>query len=237
MTGLLLALDVPDIAEAELIARQARPHVSGYKVGLELLMGSQSGVVERIGEFGLPIFVDAKLHDIPATVERAARQLGKRGARWLTIHACGGSEMLAAGVSGLAEGSDGSAGVLAVTVLTSLNDEDISSLGFASDLESQTRRMVGIADRSGTEGVICAVAEISLVQSMSQMTTVTPGIRPLGDVHHDQKRASTPAEAAAAGASYVVVGRSITRAEDVAAAAAGIAVELSSAIPPSGQAH
>jgi orotidine-5'-phosphate decarboxylase len=233
MTGLLLALDVPDVTRAVNIASQARPFVSGYKVGLELLMASEPGAVERIGEFGLPIFVDAKLHDIPATVEKAARQLGSRGARWLTIHASGGTEMLAAGVAGLSEGSGGSGGVLAVTVLTSLNDADLASIGFVPDVEAQTQRMVDLAVSAGTEGVICSVPEVVLVQSRSSLITVTPGIRPTGSDHHDQKRASTPAEAAAAGASFVVVGRPITGAEDVAVAAAAIADELTGAITSS----
>ncbi|HEY5889908.1 MAG TPA: orotidine-5'-phosphate decarboxylase [Acidimicrobiia bacterium] len=229
MTGLLVALDVPDLERAVQIAREVAPQVSGFKVGLQLLLGPDPSSVERIADLGKPVFVDAKLHDIPATVERAARQLGKRGARWLTIHAGGGAEMLRAGVYGLAEGSNGAGGVLAVTVLTSLDDEQLESLGFVEDLTRQTRRLMNLAVDAKAEGVICSVHEVSLVEDMP-LITITPGIRPVGLLADDQKRVATPTMAVEAGASYVVVGRPITGADDMAAAAASISEELSNAI-------
>ncbi len=229
MTGLLVALDVPDLEGAVQIAREVAPQVSGFKVGLQLLLGPDPSSVERIADLGKPVFVDAKLHDIPATVERAARQLGKRGARWLTIHAGGGAEMLRAGVYGLSEGSDGAGGVLAVTVLTSLDDEQLERLGFAEDLTRQARRLMNLAADAKAEGVVCSVHEVSLVEDMP-LITVTPGIRPLDSFADDQKRVATPTMAVEAGATYVVVGRPITGADDMAAAAAAISEELSDAI-------
>lgn len=236
MTGLLLALDVASIDLAVDIAIATEPHVSGYKVGLELLLGPDPHSVEKIVEIGLPVFVDAKLHDIPATVEHAARQLGKRGARWVTVHASGGTRMLSAGVAGLEEGSGGSGGVLAVTVLTSLDRSDLESIGAPDGVESQTRRLIQLAADSGAEGVISSVHEAPLVRSMSNLLIVTPGIRPAGADKDDQKRTATPTEAARVGASYVVVGRPITGAVDIAEAARDMANELSAPLGPSGSA-
>ncbi len=230
MTGLLVALDVPYLDQAVEIARQVRPHVTGYKVGLQLLLGPAPHSIERLAELGRPLFVDAKLHDIPATVERAAYQLGKRGARWVTMHAGGGTEMLRAGVSGLLEGSGGTAGVLGVTFLTSLGASDLGNLGIAGDLQSHTERLVALSASAGSEGVICSVHEVGLVQRVSSLITVTPGIRPESSSHDDQKRVATPAMARRAGSTYVVVGRPITTAPDVASAAEGICRELSNPI-------
>ncbi len=229
MTGLLVALDVPDLDKAVEIGHEVLPHVSGFKVGLQLLLGPDPSSVERIAELGKPVFVDAKLHDIPATVERAAYQLGRRGARWVTIHAGGGLEMLRAGVDGLSEGSDGAAGVLAVTVLTSLADNDLEDLGLAEDVIPLTRRLVILAAASNAEGVICSVHEVSLIGN-SPLIAVTPGIRPVGSLADDQKRVATPAMAVEAGSAYVVIGRPITGADDRGAAAAAIAEELSMSI-------
>jgi len=229
MSGLLVALDVPDLDRAVQIAHEVAPHAAGFKVGLQLLLGPEPSSVERIAELGKPIFVDAKLHDIPATVERAARQLGKRGARWLTVHAGGGAEMLRAGVSGLADGSSGSGGVLAVTVLTSLDDAQLEGLGFTEGLTAQTRRLMGLAADAKAEGVICSVHEVALIDDLP-LITVTPGIRPAGSAANDQLRVATPAMAVEAGATYVVVGRPITGADDLAAAAMAISAELSKAI-------
>lgn len=230
MTGLLVALDIPELDRAVEVARKVRPHVSGYKVGLQLLLGPDPYSVERLAELEKPIFVDAKLHDIPATVERAAFQLGKRGARWITVHAGGGSEMLRAGIQGLNEGSGGTAGVLGVTVLTSLADQDLYDLGLAGDIPSHTERMVKLAASAGSEGVICSVHEVELVHRVSSLITVTPGIRPSTSGSDDQKRVATPTMAVQAGSTYVVVGRPITKATDMAAAAAAISQELSNPI-------
>jgi orotidine-5'-phosphate decarboxylase len=230
MTGLLVALDVPDLDRAVEMARRVRPHVTGYKLGLQLLLGPAPHSIERLTELDKPLFVDAKLHDIPATVERAAYQLGKRGARWVTVHAGGGAEMLRAGVSGLREGSAGTAGVLGVTVLTSLGASDLDDLGIAGDLQSHTQRLVALSASADCEGVICSVHEVGLVQQVSSLITVTPGIRPESSLRDDQKRVATPGMARRVGSTYVVVGRPITTARDVASAAEAIRRELSNPI-------
>lgn len=228
MAEILVALDVPTVDEAVVLGDSVREHVSGFKVGLELLLGEQKNAIERIAELGLPVFADAKLHDIPATVERSARQLGKRGARWVTMHLSGGREMVEAGVSGLNDGADGVAGVLGVTVLTSLDEDDLDSVGIFGGGQSQVTRLARLAVASGAEGVICSVGEVPLIKEVStRLISVTPGIRVSAENADDQKRVATPAMALEVGSDFVVIGRAITSESDPTAAAAGFAAELS----------
>lgn len=225
---ILVALDLPTAEEAVRLARTVAPHVAGVKVGLELLMGPGPAVVAALAADGVDVFVDAKLHDIPTTVERSARQLGRLGARWVTVHAAGGREQLAAGVAGLADGAEGRpAGVLAVTVLTSFDDATLAEVGVTGSTGRQTSRLSKLAAAAGAEGVICAVRELGVVAEVApELRRVTPGIRPAGAEAHDQRRVATPEEAVARGADLLVIGRPITRAKDPAAAAAAIAEEL-----------
>lgn len=224
MTGnpVLVALDVADAESAVRLASAVGPHVGGFKVGLELLMGPGPATVAAVRDLGKPVFVDAKLHDIPATARGAARALGEVGARWVTAHASGGTAMLEAASEGLAEGSRGhEAGVLAVTVLTSLTDADLAATGVAGSPGRQVARLARIADGAGVEGVVCAVRELGdVAQVAPTLVRVTPGIRPAGADTHDQARVATPAEALARGADWIVVGRAITAAPDPAQAAA-----------------
>lgn len=226
MTGILVALDLPSVDSAVDLAKSIKDHVSGFKVGLGLLHG-ESGSIERIADLGLPVFADAKLHDIPAQVESAARSLGRRGARWVTAHIAGGSEMLRAAVTGLAEGSGGRAGILGVSVLTSLGEDDLADIGVAGSSEAAVERLVRIAAGVPVEGIVSAVAEVSIVRRVSSdLVTVTPGIRPDGVGDHDQKRTATVQMGIEAGSDYLVVGRPITAGEDPIAAAAAIAQEI-----------
>ncbi|REK17331.1 MAG: orotidine-5'-phosphate decarboxylase [Actinobacteria bacterium] len=228
-TGLIVALDFPDVDQAMAIARGVRDHVDGFKVGHELLFGPDAAPVERVAGLGLPVFADAKLHDIPATVEAGARQLGRRGARWVTVHASGGRQMLEAAVAGLNEGSEGSAGVLAVSVLTSLGDDDLAAIGMMGEVGDQVSRLVALSASSGVEGVVCAVSEVATAKSTAPgLIAFTPGIRTGKEgVSDDQKRTSTVEEAVAAGSDYLVVGRPITRHSDPAGAAQSIKNQLS----------
>lgn len=226
MTGVLVALDLPTVDEAVGLARALRDHVSGFKVGLGLLLG-EAGSVERIAEVGLPVFADAKLHDIPAQVESAARALGRRGARWVTAHISGGSEMLKAAAGGLAEGSDGAAGILGVSVLTSIGDEDLADIGVRGSAGEAVERLVHMAAGVPVEGVVSAVREIAIVRRVAPgLLTVTPGIRPTGFGDHDQKRTATVQMGIEAGADYLVVGRPITASDDPVGAAVAIAGEI-----------
>jgi orotidine-5'-phosphate decarboxylase len=227
----LVALDLPTLEEAELLARTLRDHVGGFKVGLELLMSEGPDVVSRIADLGLPVFADAKLHDIPITVENAANALASRGARWVTAHVGGGIRMLAAAVAGLNSGSvSGKTGLLGVTVLTSLDEGDLEALGVTRSVQAQTLELARLAQSSGAEGVICSPLEVSSIKSIAPgLKVVTPGIRLEGSGTDDQKRTSTPIEALEAGADMIVVGRAITGAVDPAAAASSIVEMLRSA--------
>lgn len=221
---ILVALDFNDRNDTLDMARTIQDSVGGYKVGLELMMSVGPRIVSDLAGLGLPVFADAKLHDIPNTVRGAAAALSARGARWITVHAFGGHEMIEAANHGLAEGSGGKAGALAVTVLTSLDDSDLDGVGCQEGVASTVGRLADIATRAGAEGVICSPNEAGLVKARSpKLLAVTPGIRPAGADTHDQKRTATPAEAVRAQADLLVVGRAITAAPDPAAAAAEIA--------------
>jgi orotidine-5'-phosphate decarboxylase len=228
---LIVALDVRTEVEAIGLATLLRPHVGGFKVGLELLMGEGPSVVAGVIELGSPVFVDAKLHDIPNTVARAAWRLGDLGARWVTVHASGGEEMVRVAAEALAESSEGRAGALAVTVLTSLDERGLAAVGVGRPLGDQVAAMAQIGARAGAEGVVCAVTEAARVKELGlDLTVVTPGIRPAGAESSDQRRVATPGAAIRAGADLLVVGRPITTAPDPVASAISVAEEIESAL-------
>jgi orotidine-5'-phosphate decarboxylase len=226
MAGVLLALDLETVDEAVNLAHAVKPHVAGFKIGLGLLHG-EPGSIERVVEVGLPVFVDAKLHDIPAQVEQAAKQLGRRGARWVTAHLSGGTRMLEAAVNGLAEGSGGRSGILGVSILTSLDDDDLVGIGMNGPTESAVDRLARLAAGVPVEGIVCSVHEVSIArEAAGDLLVVTPGIRPSTVEDHDQKRTATVEAAVRAGADYLVVGRAISSAADPAGVAAAIAEEM-----------
>jgi orotidine-5'-phosphate decarboxylase len=220
---LALALDVGGAAEAEAMARRLTPWFGIAKVGLELYAEAGPEIFERLRALGLSIFADLKLYDIPNTVERAARALGRRGVDFLNFAAAGGIAMLEAGVAGLAGGAR-EAGhqapvALAVTVLTS--DPDVSA--FDQRLDD--------AVAAGCGGVVCSAHEVATVKSRApELATMVPGIRPAGAAHHDQARVATPAEAFARGATWLVIGRAVTDADDPEAAAESIARDAEDAL-------
>lgn len=230
MITLLAALDVPTRGEAMSLAELLHPHVGGFKVGLELLMGEGPGIVREVASLGAPIFVDAKLHDIPNTVERAAGRLGELGARWVTVHATGGGEMMRVAADSLRSGSNG-AGVLGVTVLTSLDQAALGAIGVDRNLSAQVQALARLAAASGAEGVVCAVSEAAGVNGLDLgLVVATPGIRPAGAEVGDQKRVATVEAAVGAGANLLVVGRPITSAADPAGAARRITQQIETAV-------
>jgi orotidine-5'-phosphate decarboxylase len=222
----LVALDVRTAEEAVRLARLLSGKVAGFKVGLGLLHGPGPGVVGALARLG-PVFADAKLHDIPSQVQAAARRLGEYGARWVTAHASGGVEMMQAAAAGLAAGAAGrDAGILAVTVLTSI-DEASSSALFGRTPGELTSRLARRAAEAGVEGVICSPKELRVVADVAPgLLRVTPGIRPAGSAAHDQRRTATPREALERGADLLVVGRPITAAPDPLAALMVLHAEL-----------
>lgn len=225
---ILVALDVPRAEQAVRLAQAVAPFVGGFKVGLELLMGPGPAVVAAVGELGLPVFADAKLHDIPVTVGAACSQVARMGARWVSVHASGGEQMLAAAVEGLGEGAAGRpAGVLAITVLTSLDGAALARVGMGGSPGRQVSRLARLAAGAGAEGVVCSVRELGdVAQVAARLLRVTPGIRGPVDPADDQARVATPEEAIRRGADYLVVGRPITRAPDPPAAARALAARI-----------
>ena len=218
---LAIALDFPDLDRAEQLAKEVSPWFGVAKVGLELYSAAGPEAISRMRALDLEVFADIKLHDIPTTVGRAARVLGRQGIRYLNFHAAGGTDMLRAGVEGLAEGArDGGfspATPIAVTVLTS--DPDPSAF---------PARLQGAVD-AGCDGVVCSAFEVA-ASAAAGMRTMVPGIRPAGAAHDDQARVATPAAAIANGASWLVIGRAVTAAPDPAAAAASIHAEVEAAL-------
>jgi len=212
---LALVLDVPELAEAERLAADLRQWFGVAKVGLELFAAAGPEAITRLADLGFAVFADLKLHDIPTTVGRAARVLGRLGATYVNFHASGGVDMLRAGVEGLAEGAR-DAGLdppvaLAVTVLTSEAD--------ASAFDERLRSAI----EAGCGGVVCSVREVGHVKrARPDFVTVVPGVRLPGGDAHDQQRIGTPEEIARAGADVLVVGRAVTAADDPRAAARAV---------------
>ena len=224
----IVALDFPDPETAwDLVKRL--PVDTWYKVGLELFTRAGPPIVERLVGEGRNVFLDLKLHDIPNTVSGAVRSASRLGARLLTVHAAGGESMLRAAAEAAVE-SSGSGGsgdsrdrlrLLAITVLTSLDDVALSAvIGPGASVEETVGRLAGLARESGIDGAVSSVNECRAIKLAcgDEFLVVTPGIRLAGQGTQDQLRVATPATATAAGADYLVVGRTITRATDPVAA-------------------
>ncbi len=219
----IVALDFPEVGEAFALVDHL-PEGTWYKVGLELFTRGGPAVVERLVNDGRRVFLDLKLHDIPNTVAGAVRAAGALGVELLTVHGAGGEAMLRAA----AEAARSSVAaderrlrLLAITVLTSLDDAALSAvMGPGAGVEETAGRLAGLARESGVDGAVCSVNEARAVRVAcgDDFLIVTPGIRLPGQSADDQRRVATPAVARAAGADYLVVGRSITGAADPAAA-------------------
>ena len=227
----IVALDYPDPELAwDLVAQL--PERTWFKVGLELFTRSGPPVVERLVGEGRHVFLDLKLHDIPNTVAGAVQAVGRLGVRLLTVHGSGGEAMLRAAAESAAQSNQESGGdlrLLAITVLTSLDDAALASvMGPRARVEETAGRLAGLARESGIDGAVCSVSEARAVKVAcgNEFLVVTPGIRLAGESADDQKRVATPAVARAAGADFLVVGRTITRAADPAGALAVVRQEV-----------
>ncbi len=227
---LVLALDVPGRVEALELAGRLSGEVGLFKVGLELFAAEGPSIVGEIARLPspCPVFLDLKLHDVPATVERAVRAVaGLAGVRYLTVHAGGGPAMLRAAVTAAA----GRLGILAVTVLTSLSDEDLAAVGAQGPVADLVLRRTELAARCGCAGVIASPQEAALIRTRGLgLEVLTPGVRPAGAGQDDQKRVATAEEAIAAGADRIVVGRPIRDAADPAATARALVAEIAAGL-------
>lgn len=224
---IIVALDMPTAAGAVELATEVAPYVGAFKIGLGLLHGPGPGTIDVLARLGRPVFADAKLHDIPSQVQRAAERLADHGARWVTAHISGGERMLEAAVEGLSKGAGNSAsGILGVSVLTSLNAQRLQRIGIQRSPGQLVGKMAKVAAASGCEGIVCSPEELNVVnQSAPDLMKVTPGIRLIA-TDDDQERVATPAEAIERGATMLVIGRPITMAKDPAAAAAAILADI-----------
>jgi orotidine-5'-phosphate decarboxylase len=200
--------------------------VSFYKVGLELFASDGMGLARELKGRGKQVFLDWKLHDIPTTVQRAATALAGSGCDFLTVH--GEPQVMAAAVRG--RGASGLK-ILAVTVLTSLADEDLAEMGYAEKARALVERRIHQAIAAGCDGVVASPQEASLARALGgrDFLVVTPGVRPDWSAKNDQARAATPLDALKAGSSHLVVGRPITAANDPQAAALRVAAEMAQA--------
>ena len=219
-----VALDAPNLETAARWAGLVTPHVSTVKVGLELYLRYGPEVVASIrGASGVKIFLDLKLHDIPATVTGAARALARLHPDLLTVHAAGGSEVVRAAVEGAPD-----AIVAAVTVLTSLSSAGLERIGMVGPMSDAVRRLAVLGVSAGARGLVCSPQEVAAVRAEvgPDITLITPGVRPAGSAADDQARTATPEEALRAGSNLLVIGRPITAASDPGAAAAAIAAPL-----------
>ncbi len=224
---LIVALDVSSASEAQKPVARIGDAAGIYKVGLQLFTAEGPGIVRDLVSSGRHVFLDLKLHDIPTTVALAVKSAAELRIDMLTIHASGGSAMLRAAI----EAAAGRMNLLAVTVLTSLNDEDMEAIGVAGNLSDQVLRMAALAKRAGCQGIVTSPREALMARKAlgESFAIVTPGIRPAGAETNDQQRTATPAQAISNGVSHIVVGRPITHASDPAKAAAAIISEMEQA--------
>jgi len=224
---LIVALDVSSAGEAQKLVSHIGDAAGIYKVGLQLFIAEGPGIVRDLVSSGRRVFLDLKLHDIPTTVALAVKSAAELGVHMLTVHASGGAAMLRAA----AEAAAGRVNILAVTVLTSLNDEDMQETGVSGRVSDQVVRMAALAQGAGCHGIVTSPRESLMVRkSLGEgFAIVTPGVRPAGAESNDQQRIATPRQAISNGASHIVVGRPITHAPDPAKAAAAIISEMEQA--------
>jgi orotidine-5'-phosphate decarboxylase len=220
---LFVALDTPDLERAKALAQRVHSHVGGIKLGLEFFMANGRAGVHEMAEIGLPIFLDLKFHDIPNTVAKAVQALRPLEPAIITVHAAGGRAMMEDAKAAAPLGTK----VVAVTMLTSLDASDLTSIGLSPDPHEQVVRLTELAKSAGVDGIVCSGEEVKAAHAAwKDGFFVVPGVRPANGSHGDQKRVVTPRAALDAGASILVVGRPITLADDPDMAARAIEATL-----------
>jgi orotidine-5'-phosphate decarboxylase len=210
---LIIALDVPSKEEARLLVQSIGSAASFYKIGMELYASAGMDFVRELTGEGKQVFLDMKFYDIPETVRRAVRQVALGGVRFLTVH--GSGPVMRAAVEGRA---DADLQLLAVTVLTSFDQQDLADLGYSCAISDLVALRVRKACEAGMDGIVCSPLEVAAVRAIAgpKAILVTPGVRSAGAAKGDQKRVATPAEALAGGADYLVIGRQVTRSAEPA---------------------
>ncbi len=220
---IFVAIDTPDLERAKQIATQVHHHVGGIKLGLEFFVANGRAGVKEMAALGLPIFLDLKFHDIPNTVGKAIQALRPLEPAIITVHAAGGRAMMEDAKAAAPLGTK----VVAVTVLTSLDSDDLTAIGIDSDPHEQVERLTRLAMEAGLDGVVCSGNEVAAAKKIwPKGYFVVPGVRPANGVIGDQKRTMTPRQAMDNGASILVIGRPITKAENPDQAAREIEATL-----------
>jgi len=229
---ILCALDTTNVEEAAILAGELSPHVGGIKLGLEFFGANGPQGFLEVAKANRNIFLDLKLHDIPNTVAKSIHALMPLRPKIMTIHTAGGSAMMKAAseAATLAAKNEGCERpiIIGVTILTSLDNEDIEAIGFQNKVSMQVVKLARLAKESGLDGVVCSPHEIKLIKEScgAVFKLVVPGIRPAGSDTGDQKRVMTPEEAVSLGADYLVIGRPITKSDNPAQSAQLIANEI-----------
>jgi orotidine-5'-phosphate decarboxylase len=222
----IVALDVPDSASALALAGRLDGLVQWFKVGLELYLSAGNRIVRDLKSQGYSVFLDLKLHDIPNTLAGAIRSVASCGADMLTLHASGGPAMMAAAAEAAGKLASPPK-LLAVSVLTSMDAEQLRAIGVAASPAEQVLRLAALASQAGISGLVASPEEVAALRAaFPDLTLVIPGIRPAGSSVGDQKRVAAPGAAIRAGADYLVIGRPITQAADPAAALRSILAEI-----------
>ncbi len=224
---LILALDVPTREAAAPILRQLRGQLRWVKIGLQMFTAYGPNYVREVAGMGFSVFLDLKLHDIPNTVAKAVESLAPLPIQMLTLHCSGGAEMMRAALAAQQQ-TNPNLLLLGVTVLTSMDDAALNQTGVSGAAADQVVRLGQLATDSGLRGLVCSPLEVALLRRAlpAEVQLITPGIRPASEAAGDQKRIMTPADAAQAGSTYIVVGRPILQAADPALAARSILAEL-----------
>ena len=214
-----VAIDTPRLDDALALAAKVKGHVGGLKLGLEFFCANGHHGVHEVAKLGLPLFLDLKLHDIPNTVAKAMQAIHVLQPAIVTIHAAGGRAMMEDAKAAAGEHTK----VVAVTLLTSLDGQDMADIGVAGDPAEQVARLADLAREAGLDGIVCSGKEVKAAhKAWKDGYFVVPGLRPAGSAMGDQKRAVTPRQARDDGASVLVIGRPIAKAEDPVAAARAI---------------
>ena len=219
---LIIALDVPDFGQMKSIVERIGPAISTYKIGHQLFTAEGPQVIHYLKEQGKSVFLDLKLHEIPNSVALAIEAAGRHGVDMVTVHATGGGKMMQAAVEASSEFP--AMKILALTVVTGLSDRDLEQIGYIPSCEELVLRLAKLAQESGCHGVVASPKEIALIRSNlgDELLIVTPGVRPADSDAGDQSRIGTPEQAINSGASYIVLGRPVVKAESPALAVKNI---------------
>lgn len=227
---IIVALDYPDAASARRFVARVRPDLCRLKIGKELFVAAGPAFVAELVEQGFAVFLDLKFHDIPNTVAQACKAAARLGVWMMNVHASGGPRMLMAAREALEGGVGPRPLLIAVTVLTSMGDDELNAVGVAGHAAGQVMRLAALTQAQGLDGVVCSAREAAALRAAQgpAFLLVTPGIRPAGSDVGDQTRILTPSQALAAGSDFLVIGRPITQSPDPVVALESILSEISS---------